>query len=152
MKRLLLTLTLIISANAWAEDMISLPAYLDKHKDLDINNLFYIYARCSAVNNKVWVLSKDSSKFKDALAKPSLEMFERYYVEAGNILTKISGKKPEEIRKNLKATITGMIEEYTTMSDEHFIKTGDFFLEQMTEDANICTQLFIDTFNESVVN
>ena len=148
MKSLTITLlTLLMSMGAWSEeDMISLNDYLKQHEEFDMNNVFYVYARCSAVNNKVYVFFKDSEKFKDTLAEPSLRMYERFYVEAGNVLMEIKGKRAKEISENLKATITGMIDEYTTMSNKLFIKTGTYFTESMTEDTSICNQVFIDTF------
>ena len=138
-------LTLLMSMGAWAEeDMISLNEYMDKQVNLDANNLYYVYARCSAINYNVNALSKNSEKFKDSLAKPSLLGFEKFYGEAGVVLMRINEDTLQENKENLRATVSGMIDEYTTMSNKLYLKTGSYFTETMTEDLALCNGLYED--------
>mgnify|MGYP001157042972 FL=1 len=145
MKKLITIIALTFSIGAWAEeDMISLNEYMDRQVNLDSNNLYYVFARCSAINYNVNALSKNSEKFKDSLAMPSRLGFEKFYVEAVMVLASISGKNIEEDKENLKATVTGMIDEYTTMSNKLYLKTGSYFTETMTEDLALCNGLYED--------
>ena len=129
-----------MASSAWAEDMISLGDYMDRHEKLDMNNLYYVYTRCSAINFKVNALSKNSEKFKDSLAKPSLLEFEKFYLEAGVFLSSINKQAHEDNKENLQATVSGMIDEYTTISNNLYLKTGNHFTEMMEEDLALCTE------------
>ena len=107
MKKLITIIALTFSIGAWAEeDMISLNEYMDRQVNLDSNNLYYVFARCSAINYNVNALSKNSEKFKDSLAMPSRLGFEKFYVEAGMVLASISGKNIEEDKKVKKLIIS----------------------------------------------
>ena len=139
---------MLMATSAWAEDMISLEDYIDRHEKLDTNNalsarlnLYYIYARCSAINFKVNALSKNPEKFKDSLAKPPLLEFEKFYVEAGVFLSYINKQAHEDNKKNLQDTVSGMIDEYTTISNNLYLKTGSYFTEMMEEDLALCNNL-----------
>jgi hypothetical protein len=141
-KKLITIIALTFSIGAWAEeDMISIDDYLNEQTNLDENNLYYVYSRCSAINYKVNGLSKHSEKFKESLADPALLGFEKFYAEAGMVLASISGKNIEEDKENLKATVTGMIDEYTTMSNKLYLKTGSYFTDLMVADLRLCNQL-----------
>ncbi len=143
MKQILFILLFSIVPLSWAEeDMISLNEYMDKQVNLDANNLYYVYARCSAINYNVNALSKNSEKFKDSLAKPSLLGFEKFYGEAGVVLMRINEDTLQENKENLRATVSGMIDEYTTMSNKLYLKTGSYFTETMTEDLVLCNGLY----------
>ena len=143
MKHLTITLlTLLMSMGTWAEeDMISIDDYLNEQTNLDENNLYYVYSRCSAINYKVNGLSKNSEKFKESLANPSLLGFEKFYGEAGVVLMRINENTLQENKENLRATVTGMIDEYTTISNKLYLKTGSYFTDLMVADLSICNQL-----------
>lgn len=136
MKNLLALLILI--PNLSFSKMISLGSYMDKIENYDDNSLFYIYTRCSGINYKVSDLSKNMPELYEETNK----RFEKFFMLAIETRSRILPNETLDDHSRITGkTISNIIDQYTIISNNYYIKNGNYFDDDMINDVKLCTQI-----------
>ena len=136
MKKLLIFLLLVPSI--CFSKMIPLGSYMDKIVNYDDNALFYIYTRCSGINFKV----SDLSKNMPDLLQETNKRFENFFILAIESRARILPNETLDNHKKITGkTITEIIDQYTIISNDYYVKNGDYFDDDMLNDVKLCTQI-----------
>ena len=133
----LLALLLLIPSICFSK-MISLGSYMDKIVNYDDSSLFYIYTRCSGINYKV----SDLSKNMPDLYQETNARFERFFMLAIETRARILPNETLDDHSRITGkTITDIIDQYTIISNDYYIKNGNYFDDDMINDVKLCTQI-----------
>ena len=139
MKKLLALVLLSPLAFAEKSEMIPLNEYLKDQNISHPNVLFYVSARCSAINHKMSYLTQNEKEFSDR----SLKAAEFFTQLAAAVRQNISPNITlAENRKKTVETITIISDEYVKVGNDKYAKTGAYFTDWMMDDYELCFETY----------
>ena len=138
MKKLLLTLFFVMPIYAESQ-MVPLNKYMEDQNMSDPNVLFYVSARCGAINFNMADLSENRK-----------ELYERgstagqHYTQMAISVRKViqPNDSPEENKRLSINSISSIANEYVKVMNDNYAKTGTYFTDWMLEDLSICSALY----------
>ena len=131
-----------------AVKMIPLDDYMESKNVADPNVIFYVSARCSAINLNMADLT-ENRKEKDLYRKglEAGEAFGRLAAETRQII--IPNDSPEENLRITLETIGTIANEYVKIMNENYPKTGVYFTDWMMDDYTSCSYLYNQGINDN---
>ena len=141
MKKLLgiLVLSLLLSGNAYAKEMLSIEEYYKQHKKTEPATLTYLGSRCSAL----FLLNSDLLKKTD---KEISDIYMRASSDtsffAGEVLRTEFGHTEEEAIKNSFGNMLKMKALYEKDAQDNYVRTGQYILGSYMEKDGIHCQKF----------
>ena len=129
---------LILSTNANAQKLIPLQDYINKNEFND-NEMFYVFSRCSAIGYKIMDLGQNMPELK----KRGETLNGYFFYVSSEVRSKIL---PNESKKRHEAitaeTVGGLVDVYTEISNDYYLRTGNYFSDMMIADLELCSALY----------
>ena len=135
--RIIITLLVLLTSSLNAQTMIPLSKYLDENS-FEKNEMFYVFTRCSAVGYKLMDLNKD----RPELNETGKTIYQTYFYFGTEIRKTIMPDDDDDQQMEITGmTVGSMVDAYTEVSNDHYIKTGLYFSDWMLEDLKVCSDL-----------
>ena len=140
MEKIFLVLTLLVSGFGFTESqMVPLSKYMEVNNMDEPAVLFYVSARCGAINYNMADLSENRK-----------ELYERgilagdTFTEMTVMFRQVMNQKdtPQKNRKNSIDTVTNIANAYVEVMNENYTKTGTHFTDWMIEDLSTCSSIY----------
>ena len=144
MKKLLLII--FLSTPLFAEvKMTPLNEYMKGQNMSDINVLFYVSARCGAIN---FVVADLSENRKDLYERGSTvgETFSQMAIAVRQTIQ--PNDSSEENQRIAVESISAIANEYVSIMNENYAKTGTYFTDWMIDDLSTCSALYNQSTTE----
>jgi hypothetical protein len=141
MRFIILTLlSLVFSTSIFAEvRMIPLNKYRKQQNSNDPSVLFYVFARCGAINFNVADVSKNRKEIYERTTLVS-ETFSQMAVEIRQKLQPYDSSEVNQ-RKAVRS-ISTIANEYVEIMNDHYTKTGSYFTDWMMDDLSLCSAIY----------
>lgn len=144
MRKLLLITFLTTSLFAEVK-MVPLNDYMKDNSMNDPNSLFYVSARCGAINFNM----ADLSENKEELYERGSKVGEAFSQMAVAVRQRIQpNDTPEENQRIAVESISAIANEYVEIMNENYPKTGRHFTNWMIEDLSTCSAIYNEAVEE----
>ena len=138
MKKLLLII--FLSTPLFAEvKMTPLNEYMKEQNMSEPNVLFYVSARCGAINFNMADLSENRKELYERGSKVG-ETFSQMAVAVRQTIQ--PNDSSEENQRIAVESITAIANEYVSIMNENYAKTGTYFTDWMIDDLSTCSALY----------
>ena len=138
MKKLLL-ITFLTTPLFAEVKMIPLNEYMKDQNMSDPNILFYVSARCGAINFNMADLSENRKELYERGSKVG-ETFSQMAVAVRQTIQ--PNDSPEENQRIAVESISSIANEYVKIMNENYPKTGSYFTDWMIDDLSTCSALY----------
>ena len=144
MKKLLLIIFLATPLFAEVK-MTPLNEYMKEQNMSDPNVLFYVSARCGAINFNMADLSENRKDLYERGSKVG-ETFSQMAVAVRQTIQ--PNDSSEENQRITVESISAIANEYVSIMNENYPKTGTYFTDWMIDDLSTCSTLYNQSTNE----
>ncbi len=141
-----LLLIIFLSTPLFAEvKMIPLNEYMKEQNMSEPNVLFYVSARCGAIN---FNMAHFSENIKDLYERGSKvgETFSQMAIAV--IQTIQPNDSAEENQRIAVESISAIANEYLSIMNENYAKTGTYFTDWMIDDLSTCSAFYSQATTE----
>ena len=146
MGKIFLVLTLLVSGFGFTESkMIPLSKYME---DMDMSDpavLFYVSARCGAINFNMADLSENRKELYGRGTKAG-ETFTEMAIMTRQVIN--PDDTPQENQKISIDTVSNIANEYVKVMNENYSKSGMYFTDWMVEDLSTCSSIYNSSLEE----
>ena len=145
MKKLIMTLGIVLSINTWA-DMKPLLDYMeDVGNNADMRNLLYVNYRCMALFGMVDTVKSSSTDKNSEIIKKDSEERNRMLLETSFKLWTLlkEDKSIEAFQENVNLTVPLLSDKYLALANENYLNNGSYIVgnELLNEDLFICGRI-----------
>ena len=144
MKKLLL-ITFLATPLFAEVKMIPLNEYMKDQNMSDPNVLFYVSARCGAINFNMADLSENRKELYERGSKVG-ETFSQMAVAVRQTIQ--PNDSSEENQRIAVESISAIANEYVSIMNENYAKTGTYFTDWMIDDLSTCSALYNQSTTE----
>ena len=144
MKKLLLIIFLATPLFAEVK-MTPLNEYMKEQNMSDPNVLFYVSARCGAINFNMADLSENRKDLYERGSKVG-ETFSQMAVAVRQTIQ--PNDSSEENQRIAVESISAIANEYVSIMNENYPKTGTYFTDWMIDDLSTCSALYNQSTTE----
>ena len=134
--KLIISLLLIIPSLSWGGNLITLNTYMLQNPNVGDNESLYISSRCAALFWHAKELNKNREDLYQNLSFSQMNFYELSIQLMGRILP---NENFDTLAQKSANTINGMIDNYIEISNDHYLKTGEYFNENLWSDFDICS-------------
>lgn len=129
---------LLLPHLTWGGNLITLNSYMLQNPNVGDNESLYISSRCAALLWHAKELNKNREDLYQTLSISQMNFYELSIQLMGRILP---NEDFDTLAQKSANTINGMIDNYIEISNDHYLKTGEYFSENLWSDFDICSNI-----------